>query len=90
MDFFENAMNKAKDVFDVACKKTGEVIETGKQKLDIATLENKISKDFEALGRIYFELIKESDDLEFKIANLKASISEKQAQISKIKEEMEQ
>ena len=90
MDFFENAMNKAKDVFDVACKKTGEVIETGKQKLDIATLENKLSKDFEALGRIYFELIKESDDLEFKIANLKASISEKQAQISKIKEEMEQ
>ena len=34
MDFLnsiDQAMNKAKEVFDVACKKTGEVVNTQKQ-----------------------------------------------------------
>ncbi len=89
MDFFENAVNKAKDVFDVACKKTGEVVNTGKQKLDIATLENKVSKDFEKLGRVYFEQIKDLEDLDEKTVKLKTAILEKLAEINKIKEEME-
>lgn len=88
MEFFENAVNKAKDVFDVACKKTGEVVTTGKQKLDIATIENKMSKDFEKLGRIYFEQIKDTDDLEADVLKVKNAIIEKQESIDKIKEEM--
>ena len=88
MEFFENAVNKAKDVFGVVATKTGEVVTTGKQKLDIATLENKLAKDFERLGRAYFETIKDNDDIDDKFANIKESIVEKQTQISKIKEEM--
>lgn len=88
MEFFENAVNKAKDVFDVVATKTGEVVTTGKQKLDIATLENKLAKDFERLGRAYFETIKDNDDIDDKFANIKESIVEKQTQIFKIKEEM--
>lgn len=88
MEFFENAVNKAKDVFDVVAAKTGEVVTTGKQKLDIATLENKLAKDFERLGRAYFETIKDNDEIDDKFANIKVSIVEKQTQISKIKEEM--
>ncbi|MBQ6847542.1 MAG: hypothetical protein IJO62_01330 [Clostridia bacterium] len=89
MDFFENAVSKAKDVFDVACKKTGEVVNTGKQKLDIATLENKMAKDFERLGRVYFEQIKDADGLDEATAKIKNAILEKQSEINKIKEEME-
>ncbi len=88
MEFFENAVNKAKDVFDVVVTKTEEAVTTGKQKLDIATLENKLAKDFERLGRAYFETIKDTDDIDTKFANIKDSIVEKQTQISKIKEEM--
>ncbi len=88
MEFFENAVNKAKDVFDVVVTKTEEAVTTGKQKLDIATLENKLAKDFERLGRAYFETIKDNDTLEAKFADIKESIVEKQTQISKIKEEM--
>ncbi len=88
MEFFENAVNKAKDVFDVVVTKTEEAVTTGKQKLDIATLENKLAKDFERLGRAYFETIKDNDDIDVNFANIKASIVEKQTQISKIKEEM--
>ena len=89
MEFFENAVNKAKDVFDVACKKTGEEVNTGKIKLDIATIENKMSKDFEALGRIYFKEIAETDDLSEEKLKLKNKILEKQAGINKLKEELE-
>lgn len=89
MEFFENAVNKAKDVFDVACKKTGEAVNTGKIKLDIATIENKMSKDFETLGRIYFKEIAETDDLSEEKLKLKNKILEKQASINKLKEELE-
>lgn len=89
MEFFENAVNKAKDVFDVACKKTGEVVNTGKLKLDIATLENKMAKDFEKLGRIYFDQIKDSDEYDEATLKLKNAIFEKQEIINKIKEEIE-
>ena len=61
MDFLnsiDQAMNKAKEVFDVACKKTGEVVNTQKQKFDVSSLENKRAKDFEKLGSLYFDLIK--------------------------------
>ena len=37
MDFFDNAIEKAKEVFDVARKKTNDVVSTGKQKFDVAT-----------------------------------------------------
>ncbi len=88
MEFFENAVSKAKDVFDVACKKTGEVVNTGKLKLDIATIENKMAKDFEKLGRLYFAEIKENDGAEGEALALKNAIVEKQTQIDKIKEEL--
>ena len=88
MEFFENAVNRAKDVFEVVVSKTGEAVTTGRQKLDIATLENRLSKDFERLGRAYYETIKDSEDVAVEFANIKTSIVEKQTEIAKIKEEM--
>ncbi len=88
MDFFEDAVNKAKDIFDVACKKTEEAVNVGKQNLNIATLENKMSKDFEKLGKIYYELIKETEALEGETAALREAIKEKQEKIAQIKEEL--
>ena len=87
MDFLENAVNKAKDVFDVACKKTGDVVSTGKIRLDIASLENKMVKDFEALGRLYFEDIKDCHG-EGSIFSIRDAILEKEAKIEKLKEEL--
>ena len=63
MSFIDDAINKTKEVFDVACKKTDEVVTTQKQKFSIASLESKREKDFADLGRIYFELAKNSTDL---------------------------
>ena len=59
MDFFDNALDKARETIDIVSKKTGEVVMAQKQKFDIATLQNKRAKDFEKLGEIYYNLIKD-------------------------------
>ncbi len=88
MDFFENAVSKAKEVFDVACKKTGEVVTTQKQKIDIATIENKRNKDFLVLGKLYFKNIKDAEIEDGEIAALVTAIKEKNEQIKQINEEI--
>lgn len=88
MDFFDNAVNKAKEALDIACKKTGEVVTTSKQKFDVATIESKRSKDFEALGKIYFEMIKDEEIEDFEIKDLVLEIKDKNEKIDALKEEI--
>ncbi len=87
MEFFENAVGKAKDIFDVACKKTEEAVAKGKQNLDIAALENKLAKDYEKLGKLYFGELKDTE-VEGEALALKNAITEKLAKIEEIKAEM--
>lgn len=61
MDFLDNALYKAKEALDVVSKKTGDIITTQKQKFDIASLETKRSREFQKLGEIYYNLIKNSE-----------------------------
>lgn len=88
MDFFDNAVSKAKEALDIACKKTGEVVTTSKQKFDVATIESKRSKDFEALGKIYFEMIKDEEIEDFEIKDLVLEIKDKNEKIDALKEEI--
>ena len=86
MGILEETAVKAKDAFDVVAKKTGEVWSVQKVKFNIASVNSQLSKDYETLGRICFETLKngeakldENDD----VAELKASIEDK---LEKIKE----
>ena len=88
MDFFDNAVVKAKEAIDIACKKTNEVVNVGKQKFDIASIENKLCKDFEKLGRLYFEIIKDCDTENDDVNNLKAEITDRLDKIKELKEEI--
>ena len=54
MDNFEEALNKAKEVATAAFKKTEEVINIQKQKIDIATLNNKLNNAYAELGRAIY------------------------------------
>ena len=88
MDFLDNALEKAKEVFDVARTKTTEVVSTQKQKFDVVSLENKRSKDFEQLGIFYFDMIKDEEIEDAQISFLVNSIKEKNKQISDLKAEI--
>ena len=89
MSFIDDAINKTKEVFDVACKKSDEVVTTQKQKFSIASLESKREKDFADLGRIYFELAKNSTDLTDEARNLVDAISEKNAEIARLNQDIQ-
>lgn len=88
MDFFDTALGKAKDAFDIVSKKTSEVVATGKQKFDIASLENKRSKDFAALGEIYYNLIKDSEIQDIATKELVEEIKDKSEKIAIAKQEI--
>ena len=88
MSFLDDAINKTKEVFDVACKMTEDAVNTGKQKLDIAGLENKLSKDYEKLGVLYYDILKDSEEVEGEALELKNAIAEKLEKIEKIKKEL--
>ena len=88
MDFFDNAVNKAKEVFDVAYKKTNEVVSAQKQKFDVASVENKRAKDFEALGMLYFDIIKDSDIENSEVKNIVEEIKAKNEKIKALREEI--
>ena len=88
MDFFDDVLNKAKEAIDVASKKTGEVVNTQKQKFDIASLENKRAKDFAVLGEIYYNKIKDGEAQDENISELVLSIKEKSEKIEKLKAEV--
>lgn len=88
MDFFDDMLNKAKDAIDVASKKTGEVVNTQKQKFDIASLESKRAKDFAVLGEIYYNKIKDGEAEDENISELVLSIKEKSEKIDKLKAEI--
>ena len=88
MDFFDNALSKAKEAIDVACKKTNEVVNTGKQKFDVASIENKRAKDFEKLGMLYFDMIKDTEIEDDAIKQLVAEIADKNNKIKQLKTEI--
>ncbi len=86
MGFLDDAINKTKEVFDVAYKKTDEVVTTEKQKFNIASLKSKREKDYADLGRIYYDLIKDSENLDDEIRKIVDAISEKNDEIARLNE----
>lgn len=81
MDFLDEAIVKAKDMFSVAKKKTGEAVAIGKQKYDIASIENRLNKSYVALGKICYESFKNDDSASDEI---KALISQIESEINEI------
>lgn len=89
MDFFDNAFNKAKDVFDVAYRKTDEIVTTQKQRFEIATLKRKRNEDLVKLGKIYFKLISDTNIDDDDTLILIEKIKEKNNKIKELREEIE-
>ena len=90
MGFLDDAINKTKEVFDVACKKTDEIITVEKQRFNIASLKSKREKDFTLLGKIYFDMIAEDyADQSDEVRSIVDGIIAKSEEIDRLREEME-
>ena len=90
MDFFDNALSKAKDVFDVAVRKTDEVVTVQKLKFDVASLKKKRSEDLEKLGIIYFKMLADSEIEDLQIQTLVDEIKDKNLKIKELRAEIEE
>ena len=55
MGMFEDAVVKAKDVFDVASQKTCEVVSVQKMKICISRANAELKKEYAKLGKLCYE-----------------------------------
>ena len=59
----DNIFEKARDIFEAAYRKTENVVTNQKQKFDIHSLELKLNKNYEVLGKAYFGLLKKGEEV---------------------------
>lgn len=90
-NIFDNEIfDKAKEVFDVACKKTGEVVSAGKQRFDIATMESRLEKAYNALGKAAYKAIEANGTENEELKAAAADITTKITEIEEAKKELAQ
>ncbi len=88
MDYFDEAINKTKEVFGVVKQKTEEAISIGVQKYDIAVLEKDLSRLYLDLGKAAFAQFSGESDIPAALAEGIAAIKAKNAQIEKAREDL--
>lgn len=86
-DFFGNAVEKTKAAFDIVVKKTDEVITSGKHLIDIASLENKLKKLYEELGKLYYKSVTDEEDISEAISSKVDEVKKKEEEIELAKKE---
>ena len=83
MGVFEDVVSKAKTAADYATKKTGEIVEVTKLKINASEVEGKIKKELLELGKkVYSASKEETDCTEF--------VKEKADSIDKLHAELEE
>lgn len=92
MGIFDDLMGKAKAAADVAGKKTGEIMEISKLKLQINQLTCEVDKAYSRMGALVYESVKNNADAKdvinvivAEIDDLNGQIEEAQAKINQLK-----
>ncbi len=88
MEFFEDALNKAKGAFDVAYKKTSEVVSVQRQKFDVASMNSKLSKEYELLGKLVIDAVENGTDIPEGAKIKTKEIRAREAEIEAAKDEI--
>lgn len=85
----DNIFTKAKEVFETAYKKTGDAVNVGKQRFDISSLENKLNKSYEILGKLCYDSVVNGGVFDAEsVKPVTDDIAEKLAQIEEMKKEV--
>ena len=88
MATFEDAVVKTKEYFDLACQKTGEFVDVQKLKYEAAKIRSAVKKDYETIGRMYYDKIKKGKDNADVIKVVVADIDDKKAIIAEIEDKI--
>ena len=83
---FEKTVNNAKDIFDKAYKKTEDIVNIEKLRVDITALKVKRDKDFKELGKLKYKEMTGDTVNEYEVKSLADSIAEKNQRIKRYEE----
>ncbi len=86
---FDNIVDKAKETFEDVYKKAETVVNVQKQKIDIYSLEAKLSKSYEILGKLCYDAIRNDEPFDAEsVKPVTDDIAEKIQLIEDTKEEI--
>ena len=88
MGLFENIVSNAKQAANVVGKKTGELVDTSKLKLQAVDLNSDIKRNYEALGRAVYESRKQGIDSTEEIDDIIILINEKYDELDEVNEQL--
>ena len=88
MEFIEDAVVVVKDTIDAVCKKTGEVVNIQKMKYNIASMQSKLSKDYETLGRLCIDNVLSGAELSSEAKAVAEEILKRKEEIKAAKVEL--
>lgn len=84
MEFFDTFVEKAKDVCNIATKKTGDMVEVSKIKLECVKVNNQIKRLYENLGSSVYSMKKSKFENEAVIDSLTEEIDEELVRLSEL------
>lgn len=85
----DNILTTAKEVFESAYKKTGDVVAAQKQKYELSVMHSRLSKHYEELGKLCYSAIRSNNQLNLDNSDILGSkISARMAQIEEIQNEI--
>ena len=88
MGLLENFVSNAKQAANVVGKKTGELVDTSKLKLQALDLNSDIKRNFESLGRAVYEAQKQGTDSTEQIDTIIAFINKKYDELEEVNEQL--
>lgn len=84
MDMFDCFVEKARDVCDAATKKTGELVEISKLKMECASLNGEIRRLYEKLGGCVYSMVKANYDNQDVIDGIIEEVDECKARLREL------
>ncbi len=88
MAILEDVLTRAKAVAEAAGRKTGELVETTKLKMEIAELQKEIASLYEGLGRLLYDGRKSGDAIDEMIDSCIAHLEEQNAYLEELQDRL--
>lgn len=88
MDNFDKTVKKAKDMFEIACKKTGETVNIQKLRFNLAAAKKNLNEAYAAFGEYIFSKNNFSENVDETTVKLCGSIKENLAEVEKLNNEI--
>lgn len=86
MAVFEEVISRAKAVAEAAGRKTGELVETTKLKVEIAELQKEIASLYEGLGRLIYDGKKSGESVDDMVDACIAHLEEQNAYLEELQD----